>query len=97
MNLDQEHECWFCGWDQGVADDYVSTWRVNLDEGIQSDDRIELCRFCYIGYAASAATSGLQNPPADPRDMALFANLLLAEIRKDRAPLAREEKPDDHD
>jgi len=75
-----EHECWFCGWSDGLPGDYHSTSRRNLDYGIESTDQIELCEFCYIGYAASAATSG-QDVPADPRDMALFANRLLAEIR----------------
>lgn len=75
-----EHECAFCSWSQGLPEDYHLA--TNVVGTLMRIEQVEVCTFCYHGLAASGWLAGQDSPPADPRDMAIFANLLLAEIRK---------------
>jgi len=77
-----EHACAFCDWSKGRPEDYHVTPQHNYAEGIYSREQAEVCSFCYVSLAAASFLSGGSPSCADPRDLAVFANILLAEIRK---------------
>lgn len=75
------HECLFCGWDRGRPEDYRTCETRGYAGNWHEVTKVELCMFCMASHAASGWCSGGNPEHADPRDMATFANMLLAEIR----------------
>jgi hypothetical protein len=77
-----EHECAFCNWDKGLPGDYHTTDIRDAARDFFDTRQVQVCSFCYASLAASSFLSGGAPRCADPRDLATFANILLAEIRK---------------
>lgn len=78
---DAEHACAYCDWTGGRPEDYHSAGKRRMHDYMNTDP-VELCDFCYRSLAAEAFLAGVPVSTADPRDLAVFANMLLAEIRK---------------